>query len=153
MISKGIHLVSLALLGCAAPAPHWDPDLSGRAVQAQTEFRRWGEQRFSVLSFQAAAETHRVLTDDFEARSLLYVVPFEAKVRFTAPLEVQPLDRVQLGIGAPGWTAATHRDAVMLQLMLGSRKFAAGEELTVRAAAVFEDLEPGTRFRAFDRAR
>lgn len=126
-----------------------------RARRAETELRRFGEGRFEVLSFAAGAESTSLLEDDFHARSLLYRVPFKARVRFTKDLALSQgwEEEIKKHIGEPGWTPDGHRDGVMLAYLLRPGVRTAGREEDVDAAVVFEDLEPGWRFRAFDENR
>jgi len=158
--TRALLCVSLGLLAavsaCKAPerAPVWDTaGAPARAEQAQTQFRRFGEGRFEVLSFRADGESTQVLEDDFHARSLLYRVPFKARVRFSRELTIEEVEEIQKHIGEPGWAPERHRDAVMLRLALGSGRRWAGSEQSVEATAVFEDTEPGWRLRAFDGSR
>lgn len=143
------------LLGCKTElAPAWDTaGAPQRAAQAEERFRRFGEGRFEVVSFTAKGESTKLLVDDFHARTLLYQVPFSARVRFTRAFTIDEIEQIQPHIGEPGWTPEAHRDATMLVLALGGGPRRAGAEQEVAAAAVFEDLEPGVRFRAFDEIR
>jgi hypothetical protein len=132
------------------------PDVAGapeRARTAEARFRAWGAGRFEVVSFRPVGERTRTVEDDFHARTLLYVVPFAAKVKLTTALVVAELSEATRSVGEPGWTPEQERDGVMLTLAFGPGRHAAADELEVTAAAVFEDLEPGWRFRAFDRAK
>lgn len=158
-------LLALALSsgGCrrAAPAPDSTrgagaPDVKGapeRARTAEERFRAWGAGRFEVVSFRPGDERTRTVEDDFHARTLLYVVPFRAKVRFSKALVVEELSEATRRVGEPGWTPERQRDGVMLTQAFGPGRHAAADELEVSATVVFEDLEPGWRFRAFDGAR
>ncbi len=123
-----------------------------RARQAEVELRRFGQGRFEVVSFAAGAESTSVLEDDFHARSMLYRVRFEARVRFLRELSIAQHweEEIPKHIGDPGWTPDGHRDGVLLSLLLHPGVRAAGKEEDLAATVVFEDLEPGWRFRAFD---
>lgn len=145
----------------AVTAPDTDrgpeaPDVKGapeRARTAEARFRTWGAGRFEVVSFRPGDERTRTVEDDFHARTRLYVVPFTAKVRLSTALVVAELAEATRNVGEPGWTPEQQRDGVMLTLAFGPGKHAAADEIDVSASAVFEDLEPGCRFRAFDRAK
>jgi hypothetical protein len=150
-------LLALALFagsgsGCQkAPPPAWDTaGAPRRAEQAEANFRRFGQGRFEVLSFRPDGESTRVIEEDFPATIMLYRVAFEAHVRFLRDVEVESQEVIFTHIGEPGWSPESHRDAVMLAFALGPGARRAGAEQTIHAAAVFEDLEPGWRFRAFD---
>ncbi len=173
MLEKGLHAEAREACPSMHRAPLWvvaavlcgstaacrrapdgeatDPrEPAARAGEAEARLRAWGAGRFDVVSFQAADEHPRTLEDDFHARSHLYVVPFTARVRFTRVLEIDELSASTVRVGEPGWSPERQRDGVMLTQCFGAGSHAAGEELDVSASAVFEDLEPGWRFRAFD---
>lgn len=154
-------VLSSAACRHAVTAPDTDrgpgaPDVAGapdRTRAAEARFRAWGAGRFEVVSFRPGDERTRTVEDDFHARTLLYVVPFAAKVKLSTALVVAELSEATRSVGEPGWTPEQERDGVMLTLAFGPGRHAAADELEVSAAAVFEDLEPGWRFRAFDRAK
>jgi hypothetical protein len=152
-------VLAAVLVFCAAGAAgckHEAPplfDTAGapqRAEQALVEFRRFGEGRFEIVTFKAGTESTRVLEDDFHARSLLYRVPIEARVRYLKDFDIDREDALQRSIGAPGWTPDHHREMTMLGMVLGADRKIGGTVQDVRAAVVFEDLEPGVRFRAVE---
>jgi len=142
--------------GCKTtpPPPAWDTaSAPERAVQAEVQFRRFGEELFEVLSVQTGTETTQVLEDDFHARSLLYRLPVEARVRFRKDATIEREEELFKHIGEPGWGPESHRERVMLLFALGPGPRQKGAEQDVHAEAVFEDIEPGWRFRAWDGKR
>ncbi|MEZ4310328.1 MAG: hypothetical protein R3F14_19990 [Polyangiaceae bacterium] len=129
----------------------WDTaGAEGRKALAGMELLKLSHARFEVLSFEAGAESTRVLEDDFHARSALYSVPFRARIRYLMDVEVAEMQELPARIGGEGWTPDRHREDVMSALVLGPGRHAAGTEQGLDALAVFEDTEPGYRLRAFD---
>jgi len=147
-----IALVACAKTSTALPPP--DPnEIKDRAMQAEKELRRLGAGRFEVVSFSAEPERLVTFSDDFEYPTTQHHVPFRAKVRLSVPLTVlrdgELMDQQKL----PGWKPEDTRAGYVLLLLMGPGQFAAGSELDLSAAAAFDDLEPGYRFRIFDKRR
>ncbi|MBK8257210.1 MAG: hypothetical protein IPK82_31620 [Polyangiaceae bacterium] len=142
-------------LGCTPEAGvEWDTEhAQERHREAAEKLREIGKGRFEVLSFQAGEESTRVLEDDFHARSLLYKVPFSARVRFLAEFTVLEQYELPTLASESNFNPESYREAVQLTLLLGPGKRPVGTEANLSALAVFEDLEPGVRFRVFDTER
>ncbi|MBI2390927.1 MAG: hypothetical protein HYV09_15150 [Deltaproteobacteria bacterium] len=147
--------VVIALVACAK-APSIAPDPTAerhRAEQAESELRRFGKGRFEVLSFTAEPERVLRFVDDFDYPTTQHHVPFRARVRLTAPLVVLGDSDLIAQQKLPGWTPAATREGLELTFLFGPGSWEGGKELDISAAAAFDDLEPGDRFRVFDRRR
>ena len=142
-----------ATLGCSLRR---QPDQTAqlqRAIRAEAEFARFGNGRYHVITFAADPERELQFPDDFEQPLRVYEVPFTARVRFTAALDVPHREQWQQRVGQPGWSVHTLIDDAQMALVFGSGPHGIDEELDVEGAVMFDWLENGWRFRCLDRVR
>lgn len=157
-------LVGIELLaGCHGPPSETDGLVSATAVdaaervrlieEAQARLRKLGRDRYTVEDFRFSSEKRFELHDDFDTVTRLYAIDFTATVRFTRDLEVPDQGAMAARMGQLGWTVDETMEDLELFDVLGTGAKRAGGEQRLRAAAVFDDLEPGLRFNRLDRWR
>jgi hypothetical protein len=144
-----------ALLGCgggAAPAASDPGDPAARAKEAEAELRHLGAGRFEVDDFQVVSETRYTFRDDYEYPTHIVAVSFKARVHATQDFDLPTAEALMARKGEPDLSLPDLERDVALINVFGYRALHAGEQRTVEAAAAFDVLEPGYRFRLFDRS-
>lgn len=149
-------LLAALLAGCASPAD-WSAGAPGdpaeRARIAEAELRRVGEGRFEVDAFEPLGESKLTFRDFYDYPSHVFALRFKARTHCTHDFEVFSRDQLMHRQGRPGFTIADfERDAQLLALF-GEGEMIPGQKLPIEASASFDALEPGFRFRLFDRPR
>jgi hypothetical protein len=143
-----------ALLGCErrAPPAASDPgDPAARAREAEAELRSLGVGRFAVDDFHVTSETRYTFRDDYEYPTAIVAVSFDARVHATQDFVVAGADELMARKATPDLSLPDlERHAALLNLF-GGRGFHLGEQRTIEGSAAFDALEPGYRFRLFDR--
>ncbi len=144
-----------ALLDCgqhAAPAASDPGDPAARAREAEAQLRTLGVGRFEVDDFQVTSEVPYTFHDDYEFPTPIVAVSFKARVHAITELAIPGSEALMKRKGEPDLSLPDlERDVALLNLF-GNRALHAGEQRTIEAAAAFERLEPGYRFRLFDRS-
>jgi hypothetical protein len=144
-----------ALLGCgggAAPAASDPGDPAARAKEAESELRLLGRGRFEVDDLQVVSELQYTFRDDYEYPTRVVAVSFKARVHGTQDFELPSAEALMARKGEPGLSLPDLERDVALIDVFGYRPLRPGEQRTVEAAAAFDMLEPGYRFRLFDRS-
>ncbi|MEP7125329.1 MAG: hypothetical protein ABJE95_30640 [Byssovorax sp.] len=144
-----------ALLGCergAAEAASDPGNPAARAREASAQLRSLGAGRFEVDDFQVVTETRYTFRDDYEYPTRILALSFKARVHATHEIELHGADALMKRKGEPDLSLPDLERDVALLNVLGDRAIHAGEQRTVEAAAAFDLLEPGYRFRLFDRS-
>jgi hypothetical protein len=144
-----------ALLGCergAAPAASEPDDPAARAHEAEAQLRSLGAGRFEVDDFQVVAETPYTFRDDYEYPTRVLALSFKARVHATREIEISGPEALMKRKGEPELSLPDLERDVALLNVLGYRPLHAGEPRAIEAAATFDNLEPGYRFRLFDRS-
>ncbi|MEO7329975.1 MAG: hypothetical protein ABI193_15475 [Minicystis sp.] len=146
-----------ALLGCgkaAAPSFTDDPgDASARAREAETALRRLGDGRFTVDAFHPGAEERLTFHDDYDYPTRILALHFKAQVHATAEVDLPGAEELMARKAEPNLSLPDlERDLTLLDLF-GEGELHPGDSRAVEAIAAFDMLEPGYRFRLFDRAR
>lgn len=144
-----------ALLGCergAAPAASDPGDPAARAREAESQLRSLGAERFEVDDFQVVDETRYTFRDDYEYPTRILALSFKARVHATRDLTLQGPDALMKRKSEPDLSLPDLERDVALLDVLGYSALHTGEQRTVEAAATFDMLEPGYRFRLFDRS-
>jgi hypothetical protein len=144
-----------ALLGCAPQAvpDTGDPfDAAARAKEAETQLRSLGAGRFDVDDFQVVSETGYTFRDDYEYPTRIVAVSFKARVHGTQDFELPGAEALMKRKGEPDLSLPDLERDVALLNVFGYRPLHPGEQRAVEAAASFDLLEPGHRFRLFDRS-
>ena len=145
--------LAIALAACsrpAAPPRVWDSrGGAARARLSEEEIAGLGHDLFVVRSFEAETESRREVVDEYAVTGL-YEVPFRAELELTRDVLVEGDREIGDRVGEPGWTIDVHHRATALMRVLGPGPRRAGARFEIHAIAVFEDLEPGWRFRALD---
>ncbi len=154
--SAALVVLSTVLLGCS-PQVDWfegDPGDPPRRVQeAEVQLKRLETGLFHVENFEPTGEARLTFLDFYEHPTRVFAVNFRAKARCTQAFEVVNRDRLMHRQGEPGFSMSDfERDAQLLALF-GEGELIPGQKLSIEAAAIFDVLEPGFRFRAFDRPR
>jgi len=123
-------------------------DAERAQLVAETErgVRAAGAGRFEVLSFHAEAP-RRFWAIEYYIQDRFVQVPFEALVRFTRDVDVPYQNEVQEAVGAPTWTREQRNRDLREARVLGPGRHDMGTQLRIRAAGIFDDLEPGHRWR------
>lgn len=147
----GATALSLALVACAHERS--DGRSAERAQRAETEFNRFGQGRYRVITFSGDAERMVELSDDYHLAIPLYEVPFAARVEFTGDLDVLSRQQWRSRVGTAGWTVDRMMDDVQLTMLFAPGHHAAGEQVDVEGAVMFDRLENGWRFRGLDIVR
>ncbi len=144
-----------ALLGCApqAAADVGDPgDPAARAREAETELRSLGEGRFDVDDFQVVSETRYTFHDDYAYPTRIVAVSFKARVHGTHDFDLAGAEALMKREGEADLSLPDLERDVALLNVFGYRPLHPGEQRAIEAAASFDRLEPGYRFRLFDRS-
>jgi hypothetical protein len=144
-----------ALLGCArhvAPSTGDADDAAARAKEAETQLRSLGAGRFEVDDFHVTSEVTYTFHDDYEYPTPIVAVSFKARVRATQDIDLDGADALMRRKGEPDLSLPDLERDVALLNVLGYRALHAGEQRPIEAAAAFDLLEPGQRFRLFDRS-
>ena len=144
-----------ALVGCGhhAPASAGDAgDAAARAREAEAQLRSLGAGRFEVDEFQVTSETSYTFHDDYEYPTPIVAVSFRARVHGTQEFELPGAEALMKRKGEPDLSLPDLERDVALLNVFGYRALHAGEQRTIEAAAAFDLLEPGQRFRLFDRS-
>jgi hypothetical protein len=144
-----------ALLGCerrAAPEASDPGDPAARAREAESQLRSLGAGRFEVDDFQVVSETRYTFRDDYEYPTRILALSFTARVHATAEIELPSAEALMKRKGEPDLSLPDLERDVALLNVLGYRALHPGEQRAIEAAAAFDLLEPGYRFRLFDRS-
>ena len=144
-----------ALLGCergAAPDASDRGDPVDRAHEAEAQLRSLGAGRFDVDDFQVVSEIRYTFRDDYEYPTRILAVSFTARVHATREIELSDADALMKRKGEPDLSLPDLERDIALLNVLGNRGLHTGEQRAVEAAAAFDMLEPGYRFRLFDRS-
>jgi hypothetical protein len=142
-------LAALPMAGCERRAPLGD-DVKARMLrEAEAELRRFGEGIFTVEAFNPGEHRDLTLIEYYHA-SKIHELRFEAMVRFTGEFRARAPNETAERVGKPGWTIDERDKDVVLFAIFGNWGRRAGEVMNVRASAMFDDLEPGYRFRLID---
>jgi hypothetical protein len=144
-----------ALLGCergAAPAASDPGDPAARAREAESQLRSLGAGRFEVDDFHVVAETPYTFRDDYEYPTRILALSFTAHIHATRDIVLSGPDALMKRKGEPDLSLPDLERDVALLDVVGSAALHAGEQRAVEAAATFDMLEPGYRFRLFDRS-
>ncbi len=145
-----------ALAGCAQAAapPFADPgDPAARAREAEAELRRLGEGRFAVDAFHPGAEERLTFLDDYDYPTRILALRFKAQIHATAEVDLPGAEELMSRKGDPDLSLPDlERDLALLSLF-GEGELHPGQPRVVEATAAFDILEPGYRFRLFDRPR
>lgn len=147
-----------ALLGCAheAAPDAGDPGDAGgpaeRAKEAEAELRSLGAGRFDVDDFHVVSETRYTFRDDYEYPTRIVAVSFKAHVHGTHDFDLPGAEALMKRKGDPDLSLPDLERDVALLNVFGYRPLHAGEQREIEAAASFDLLEPGYRFRLFDRS-
>lgn len=128
--------------------PPSDAERAAMEQEAAARFRAFGEGLFTVDELKIAGHRDLILIEYFY-ESKLHEVALDARIQLPRDLHVRAREEIAARVGAPDWTREERdRDVVLLSLFgPGDRK--AGSA-SLRAAAMFDDLEPGWRFRLVD---
>lgn len=146
------------IVGCTRPnRPPIDDDPQGprlRAEQTHSELVALGaSSSFEVLSFETEPEREGHYVDDFDYPTWQTKVPFRARVKLTRPLEVATPEQLVREQRRPGWVPSDTRKGFVLALLFRPGTHEQGDVVEVSGEAAFDRLEPGARFRTFDRRR
>ena len=153
--ARWLPILCGALLGCAheaAPDPGEPGDPAARAKEAETQLRSLGAGRFDVDDFQVVSETRYTFRDDYEYPTRIVAVSFKARVHGTQEFDLPGAEALMKRKGDPDLSLPDLERDVALLNVFGYRPLHVGEQRTVEAAASFDLLEPGYRFRLFDRS-
>ena len=156
--ARWLVILGGALLGCtheAAPGvgePGAPAAPTERAKEAETELRSLGAGRFDVDDFQVVSETRYTFRDDYEYPTRIVAVSFKAHVHGTHDFDLPGAEALMKRKGEPDLSLPDLERDVALLNVFGYRPLHPGERREIEAAASFDLLEPGYRFRLFDRS-
>ena len=153
----GALLSLLTLLAGCTREVDWfkgDPgDPERRVQEAEAQLRRLEEGRFQLDEFQPTGEARLTFLDYYEFPTRVFALNFRAKAHCLQSFEVASGGQLMHRQSERGFSMVDfERDARLLRL-LGEGEFIPGQKLPIEAAATFDALEPGFRFRDFDRLR
>lgn len=127
--------------------PVTDQSLVTRAREGLQSF---GGGAFEVVDFKPVSGQRIGLTEYFyETR--LYALEFDAQVRFSRDMNVRTPEESLARQGGPDWTRDEMIADMLRRNVLGAGRHPAGETKSLQAAAMFDDMEDGHRFRLIDR--
>lgn len=154
--ARSALLLCGALLGCthgAAPIAADPGDPAARAREAEAELRHLGGDRFIVDEFRPGAEQRVTFRDDYEYPTRVLVLSFKARVHATAEVDLPGAEELMARKGEPDLSLPDLERDIALLALFGEGELHPGDQRTIEASAAFDMLEPGYRFRLFDRPR
>jgi hypothetical protein len=153
---SALILLGALLLGCSPRRDAFDDqpgDRDERARIAEAELRKLGPGRFEVDSFETTSEARLTFLDFYEHPTRVFALNFRAKAHCTEPFEVYSRDRLMARHGSPSFSMADFERDTQLLALFGEGELIPAQKLSIEASAAFDALEPGFRFRFFDRPR
>lgn len=123
------------------------------AREGEAKLREFGGDDFRVENFRVDDEKWVDLTDDFDFHNRLYFLNFTAKIHFLRDFQVPSRKQIAARVGAADWTIDEAQRDLERGDLFSMNTFTSGTGMTLRAAAVFDDMEPGWRFDRLDSMR
>ncbi|MFO0756096.1 MAG: hypothetical protein U0359_06375 [Byssovorax sp.] len=149
-------LCAAPLAGCAEPThevPHDPGDPAARAREAEAALRALGEGAFTVEQFQPGAEVRFTYLDDYTYPTRMVALNFKARAKLSADIDVPSAPEIVARRGKPDLSLPALERSINLLAVFGEGELYLGETKTVEASALFDDFDPGYRFRLFDKPR
>jgi hypothetical protein len=147
-------LAATCVLSCSSrrdgadDAP-WRPATSAQAQEAQDQFRKFVDGLASVSSLTVVGE-RSVKRVEYYYVSVFLEVRLKAELRFGHDVTIRSTQEMEARVGKPDWSREEELTDFLRLAVLGGGLHRAGDAVTVEARAVFDDLEPGYRFRLID---
>jgi predicted DCC family thiol-disulfide oxidoreductase YuxK len=143
------------LAGCrpASVAPQPPAGASERAAVVEEELVALFDDAFDVVGVEAGSEDVVCWAVHLQPPApQLIRTRFQADLRATRVVEQPRRTAILADVGQPGWSVDSGEDAWDRAALLRDGTYSPGDAVQVAGAALFTDLQPGWRFRIFDRS-